>query len=163
MNNDVSVSDLCVTSFLKDSLQQHATEPRDDFTFFPDIVGGFSSNGQVEKIDVGEDIDDFLSDQILEQTHHDSSHLYTDVIVDREAVHHINSNSTCINMAAGDSGANISHIWDWDSDMNSQNFDDESLLEILGDQSQEPNANISHIWDWDSDMNSQNFDDESLL
>ena len=141
MKPDVSVSDLCVTTFLHDSQQQLASEPKDDFAFFPDIVGGFSSNGQVEKIDVGDDIGDFLTDQMLDHSHHDSHDSYAEIESCREAVLRIDPNSACMDMVPDGSGTNIGHIWDWESDMNSQNFDDENILDILVDHSHQLNTN----------------------
>ena len=137
MKTTVSVSDLCVTSFLRDS--QQTTDSRDDFTFFPDIIGGFSSNGQIEKLGVtGDDVGDFLSVQTQDQAHNDSRLSPPDVCGGTESEP---SNLTCIDVVTYDSGGNVDGIWDWESDLHSQNFD-ERLLEILGDQS-ELNINIA--------------------
>ena len=137
---DVSVSDLCVTSFLKDSQLQQAVEPKDDFTFFPDIIGGFSSDGKNDKIDgEGEGIDDFLSDQMLDQSRHTSA----DVEGNGGMVLRIEPDSPCIDRVADDCSSSIGHLWDWDNDINPQNFDDESFLEILGAQSQELDASTT--------------------
>ena len=115
---DVSVSDLCVTSFLKDSQLQQAVEPKDDFTFFPDIIGGFSSDGKNEKIDgEGEGIDDFLSDQMLDQSRHTSA----DVEGNGGMVLRIEPDSPCIDRVADDCSSSIGHLWDWDNDINPQN------------------------------------------
>ena len=119
MKSTVSVSDLVVDSFVKDSRQKSEPKENDDFTFFPDII---------DKTSFADD-DEFGICVSGESPINVNAGMSEDIDTNCNSPHTISIPDVATSSSSADPP---SPVWDWgDGDIN-EAFDEASFLEILG-------------------------------